>query len=180
MATQIESQVIGTAVVVYGHVKVESADGVIRNIQPNSLINLDDRVDTGHDGSVSFVFGGDSSQLDLGPMTNMVIDQDVFGGRETLELSDAVIEPDILQNLLVGWDAFEPVVPLETMMQSEADAVDAGDMVDFDTQIEVSAAIQTGKAAADLASSQASEGDVGSIDDDLDLSNLIPLPDDAA
>ena len=101
METQSGSQVIGTAVLVYGQVRVESTDGVSRIIQPNNFIKLDDRIDTGQDGSVSIVLNDDSnSQIDLGRMTDMILDQDVVNGDNSLELSDLTADPEMLHDLL--------------------------------------------------------------------------------
>ena len=49
-------QAIGKAIVVYGEVKAESADGVERVLQPNSPIFMNDRLNTGSEGAVSIVF----------------------------------------------------------------------------------------------------------------------------
>ena len=183
METQSGSQVIGTAVLVYGQVRVESTDGVSRIIQPNNFIKLDDRIDTGQDGSVSIVLNDDSnSQLDLGQMTQMVIDQDVFGGSEIDELSDVAVEPGLAQEVLQNWDAFEPVTAFETgsALVGETAAVDNLDSEPVQI-MDASPKIEAGKGGdTELAAGEVGDDGIGSMDDDLDLSNLIPPPDDAA
>ena len=73
-------QSIGKVAIVYGNVKAISQDGVERVLQPNSPIFLMDRVNTGADGAISIVFNDSAdTQLDLGRMTDMVIDKSILG-----------------------------------------------------------------------------------------------------
>ena len=94
-------QAIGKAIVVYGEVKAESADGVERVLQPNSPIFMNDRINTGSEGAVSIVFtDAASTQLDLGRMTDMIIDQSVLGAEE-IDLEEVTAEIEAIQQALL-------------------------------------------------------------------------------
>lgn len=174
MATQIEPLVIGQAMVVHGTVRAASSDGVTHLIQPNSPIHLDDRIDTGSDGAVSIIFNDvDNSQLDLDRMTDMVIDQDVFSVN-LLDLSDVTAEAGLLHDLLQNWESIEPAVALEAVL-SETDASGTEETAAADSIPGLDGSSETV-----AASSEAGDDGLGSIDDDLDMTNLIPPPDDAA
>ena len=94
------NQAIGKVMIVYGTVKAESADGVVRVLQPNSPIFFNDRINTGADGAVSIVFSDPANtQLDLGRMTDMVITEDVLasgeGGAASLDDVAAEVDGDV-------------------------------------------------------------------------------------
>jgi VCBS repeat-containing protein len=93
-------QSIGKVVIVYGTVKAQSTDGVERVLGPNSPIFLNDRINTGPDGAVSIVFSDPgNTQLDLGRMTDMVIDTSVIGS-EAIDLEEVTAEVEAIQQAL--------------------------------------------------------------------------------
>ncbi|MGA7278222.1 MAG: retention module-containing protein, partial [Desulfocapsaceae bacterium] len=95
-----QTQIIGKAMIVYGTVKAESTDGVARVLQPNSPIFINDRINTGSDGAVSIVFNDTANtQLDLGRMTDMVIDESILASEE-LNLEDVTVEVEAIQEAL--------------------------------------------------------------------------------
>lgn len=173
MTIQIELHQVGLAVVVQGSVRVESADGVTKVIQPNSQIFLDDHIDTGSGGAVSIVWNDSAAiQLDLGRMSSVIIDEDVAGG--TLpDLGDVAMEAGQVADLWQAWESFEPLAALDTLV-SETDGSSAEENAVADS-------IQglDGPPAA-VADSDSGDGGLGSIDDDLDMTNLIPPPEDAS
>jgi hypothetical protein len=95
---------IGSCVIVFGTVRAVSSDGVMRAIHPNSPVFFGDRIMTGSDGIVSIVFqDADKTQLDLGRMSDMVVDSDVFEGNMPSSYADAAVEvAQIQQALLTG------------------------------------------------------------------------------
>ena len=73
-------QVTGKVAILYGTVKAISPDGTVRILKLNSPVYSDDRIITGDDGSVSIVFNTfPSTQLDLGRVSEVTIDEDVYG-----------------------------------------------------------------------------------------------------
>ncbi len=99
-----QAQIIGKAMIVYGTVKAESSEGVARVLQPNSPIFLNDRINTGSDGAVSIVFSDTANtQLDLGRMTDMVIDESILASEE-LNLEDVSAEVAAIQEALETGD----------------------------------------------------------------------------
>src|SRR5210317_1660444 len=100
-------QSIGKVVVVYGTVKAQSADGVERVLGPNSPIFLNDRINTGPDGAISIVFSNpENTQLDLGRMTDMVIDNSVVGTEE-VDLGEVTAEVAAIQEALESGEVIE-------------------------------------------------------------------------
>lgn len=180
MDTSSGTPAIGTALVVYGSVKVESTDGVTKTIQPNEQIKLADRVDTGQDGSITVVFNNDADNLELGRMTDMVIDQDVFQAGDDLDLANVTVAPELLQDILQGWDVFEPVPSPESMLPETDVASDSADAADSDALMAAPEKIDLAENGVDVVSTESGDGDMGAGDDDLDLSNLIPPPDDVS
>ena len=88
MATHT-AQPIGKAFIIYGTVKAVSPSGVERILGPNSPIYANDRIVTGPDGSISIVFADNQAHLDLGRMSDVLVDEDVFGGSGAAGASDA-------------------------------------------------------------------------------------------
>ena len=100
-------QSIGTVAIVYGNVKAISQDGVERVLQPNSPIFLMDRVNTGADGAISIVFNDSAdTQLDLGRMTDMVIDKSILAA-EDLDIEDVTADIEAIQEALLSGDEIE-------------------------------------------------------------------------
>ncbi len=81
MATQT-TQSIGKVVIVYGTVKAVSPAGVERLLTPNSPIYANERIVTGTDGSVSILLAEQNTHLDLGRMSEVVLDEDVYAAGE--------------------------------------------------------------------------------------------------
>ncbi len=76
-----ENQAVGKVLIVKGNVQAQSPDGAIRILQTNSPVFANDRIITGQDGMISIVFGdAGRTQLDLGRMSDVLIDEDVFQG----------------------------------------------------------------------------------------------------
>ena len=93
-------QPIGNVVVVFGTVKAQSADGVERILQPNSPVFLNDRLNTGIEGAISIVFNdAANTQLDLGRMTEMIIDNSVLAAEE-VDLQEVTAEVEAIQEAL--------------------------------------------------------------------------------
>jgi hypothetical protein len=173
MARQSDPLIIGQALFVDGAVKAESINGVSQVIKPNGPIHFGDRIDTGSDGSVSILLSGDNaSQLDLGRMSQIIIDEDVAGG-SIPDLGDVTVEAGLVADLLQDWETTTPVETLGTIspgsevseLEETADADSIPDLEDISSTV---------------ASSDSGDDGVGSIDDDLDLSYFIPPPEDTS
>lgn len=175
MALHTDSSVVGQALIVSGAVHLRSADGVSQTVKPNSPIHLDDRIDTGADGAVSILFAdGENTQLDIGSMSSMIVDDDVTG---TIlpEMGDVAVEAGLLADLLQDWEDFEPLVPLEAIAAETAADSDADEMSSAAPAPALDHAADTV-----AASDEHGGGDVGAIDDDLDMTTLIPPPEDGS
>ncbi|MBT8346008.1 MAG: hypothetical protein KJO28_06855 [Desulfofustis sp.] len=173
MAIQAEPFQVGQALVVEGTVRVESTNGIIRVIEPNSQIFLDDQIATGSSGAVSIVLSdGDGTQLDLGRMSQLIVDEDVMGGIPP-DLGDVAIETDLATVLLQSWEAFEPLAPIDSIVP------DTGESLVEDSGAADSIA-GLDNSPETLASSDSNDDGVGSIDDELDMANFIPPPEDAS
>ncbi|MCE5264166.1 MAG: retention module-containing protein [Deltaproteobacteria bacterium] len=107
MAT--EQPVVGKVFILYGTVQAVSPDGTVRLLAPNSPIFADDHVITGGDGSVSIQFAGPPvTQLDLGRMTEIVVDQDVYAAATPEAISESTADADqVNQTLLEGDQTIE-------------------------------------------------------------------------
>jgi len=166
---------IGQALVVQGSVTMQSVNGVGQVVKPNSPIHLDDRIDTGGDGAVSILLAdSENTQLDIGNMSRIIIDDDVAGSILP-ELGDVAVEAGLVGDLLQNWESFEPLAPLETIAPEEAMDSDADEMAGGDSIPGLDGSTETV-----AASDEAGDDGFGGIDDDLDMSNLIPPPDDAS
>ena len=176
MAIQAEPFQVGQALVVKGTVRGESTNGVTRVIEPNSQIFLDDQIATGSSGSVSIILSdGDGTHLELGRMSQLIVDEDVVGG--TLpDLGDVAIETDLATALLQSWDAFEPLAPIDSIVP------DSGDILTDDSGAadSIPGLESSSKTIADSDSQDAQDEGASSIDDDLDMTNLIPPPEDSS
>ena len=180
MAIISGSPMIGTAAVVYGSVRVESADGVMKVLQPNEPINLYDRIDTGHDGSVTIVFSDGTDALELGRMTDMVVDHDVFQTGGDLDTADATLAPDLLHVLLQDTDFLAQVSAPENILPGLAAGGDNSDPVDSDVLVNAPEQIDVVGGGEEMVSAESGDGDLDPGDDSLDLSHLIPPLDDAS
>jgi hypothetical protein len=105
-------------------------------------------------------------------MSSIIIDEDVAGG--TLpDLGDVAVEAGQVADLWQNWESFEPIAALDTLVpdtdESGAQESAATDFVE-------------GLDAPPATVSESDSGDDGlsSIDDDLDMTNLIPPPEDGS
>ncbi len=111
MATQ-NGEIVGKAVIVYGTVKAVSAAGVERLLTPNSPVYADERIVTGADGSISILLTEQNAHLDLGRMSEMVLDEDVYAaGQGRYEVADTAAEVADIQAALEGGN-FDPTTGL--------------------------------------------------------------------
>ena len=114
-------QVTGKVAILYGTVKAISPDGTVRMLKLNSPVFADDRIITGDDGSVSIVFDTSThTQLDLGRMSNVVIDEDVYGVVSPDVSAEASAEQEAIQEALLAGD--QPLVLDATAAGAEANA----------------------------------------------------------
>ena len=106
------NQVVGKVIILYGTVKAISPDGAVRLLAPNSPIFANDRIVTESDGSVSIMMDGvPPSQIDLGRMSNVAIDEDVYAGTAPVAPSDAAAQAEQIQQAILAGDQpidFEP------------------------------------------------------------------------
>ena len=99
------NEVVGKVVILYGTVKAISPDGTVRLLMPNSPIFANDRIVTESDGNVSIIFDGSPpSQMDLGRMSSVVVDEDVYAGVSPSIASDAAAEAEEIQKALMAGD----------------------------------------------------------------------------
>ena len=99
------NQVVGKVVILYGTVKAISPDGTVRLLMPNSPVFANDRIVTESDGNVSIMFDGTPpTQMDLGRMSNVAIDEDVYAGVTPGVTSDAAAEIEQIQKALLAGD----------------------------------------------------------------------------
>ena len=95
-----QTQPIGKAFIVYGTVKAVAANGTERLLAPNSPIFAGERIVTGPDGSVSVVFNDNAGHLELGRMSDVLMDQDVYAGAGPDQAADAVAQAAEIQAAL--------------------------------------------------------------------------------
>jgi len=99
------NEVVGKVVILYGTVKAIAPDGTVRLLMPNSPIFANDRIVTESDGNVSIMFDGTPpSQMDLGRMSSVMIDEDVYAGVAPSVASDAAAEAEQIQQALMAGD----------------------------------------------------------------------------
>ena len=121
------SGAIGKVAIIYGDVKAISPDGTVRVLGPNSPVFADDQIITGGDGSVSLILDGTPPiHLDLGRMTQITLDEDVYGGPAST--ADAAAEADKVQQALLAGD--QPIEPEAPAAGGEANAGGGHPVVD--------------------------------------------------
>jgi len=103
------NQAVGKAFIIYGKVKAVSEDGATRVLSVNSPIFAFDRIITEGDGSVSIMLDGPPpTQLDIGRMSDIVIDEDVYAGVAPEDVAEATADAEqIQQALLEGGEEIE-------------------------------------------------------------------------
>ncbi len=107
------NQVVGKVVILYGNVKAISIDGTERVLGPNSPIFAYDRIVSESDGRVSIVMDdGAHSQLDIGRMSDIIIDEDTFAGISEEDIAASVAQVQQIQEALLA-EGFDPTVELE-------------------------------------------------------------------
>ncbi|WP_163337402.1 retention module-containing protein [Desulfopila sp. IMCC35008] len=107
------TQQVGSATIVYGQVQAQAADGTVRVIEQDSPIFLNDRIITGADGMISIVFGdAANTQIDIGRMSNTLIDDDIFPGEIPSDISEVATEIEEIQEALLTGE-FDPTQDLE-------------------------------------------------------------------
>ena len=121
------SQIVGRVVIIYDNAKAISPDGMERLLSVESPIFANDRIVTESDGKVSIVINDDvHTQIDLGTMSNVMIDEDIFGGVNPEEIAEATAEVEQIQESFLVEGVDLSVVP-------EAPAAEDGHPVaDFD------------------------------------------------
>ncbi|MDK9708582.1 MAG: retention module-containing protein, partial [Desulforhopalus sp.] len=107
---------VGKVLVAHGSVQAQSANSAIRVLQPGSPIFMNDRIITGNEGMISILFNDAAgTQLDLGRMSDVVIDDDVFqeaGAEGPASFSEATAEVEQVQEALIAGE-FDPTTDFE-------------------------------------------------------------------
>ncbi|PIE56083.1 MAG: hypothetical protein CSA34_05930 [Desulfobulbus propionicus] len=127
-------QPVGNVFILYGTVTAVDSDGLERVLYPNSQVYAGERIVTGADGRVSLVFEESGNQLDLGRLSEALLDADVYGGNALEDLADAVAEVKDVQEALLNSD-LDPSLNLPAPAAGIAAAGDGGgghDTVVFD------------------------------------------------
>ncbi|MFH0882040.1 MAG: retention module-containing protein, partial [bacterium] len=107
---------------IYGTVKAVAPDGTVRVLAPNSPVFADEKIITDSDGSVSIMLDGPPpTQLDLGRMTEMVLDQDVYAGATPEAVTESTAEAEKIQEALLQGDQ-----PIELEATAAGGAGDTG------------------------------------------------------
>ena len=99
----VNTHSIGKVFIVHGTVKAVSPAGVERILTPNSPVYAHEHIVTGPDGSVSIALADHRGQLDLGRMSDVLLDEDVYGGGHA-GAADAVAEVRDIQAALENSD----------------------------------------------------------------------------
>ncbi len=107
-----QAQLVGKAVIVYGTVKAVSAAGFERILTPNSPVYANERIVTGPDGSVSVALINNPNPLILGRMSDVAVDEDVYGAVDQGHGEDSLAEVADIQALLQQNPDFDPTVDL--------------------------------------------------------------------
>jgi len=103
--TDSGNQVVGKVSILYGTAKAISPDGTVRVLDANSLVYADDRIITESDGSVSIVLNDPAqTHLNIGRMSDIVIDEDVYGGVAPEDVAEAAAEVEEIQQALLAGD----------------------------------------------------------------------------
>ncbi len=103
--SEVGHKAIGKVAILYGNVKAISPDGIVRILKVNSMIFADDRIITGDDGSLSIVMNTfPPTQLDLGRVSDIVVDEDVYGAISPAVTAEASAEQKAIQDALLAGD----------------------------------------------------------------------------
>jgi len=94
------NQTVGSVVVLYDDAKAISVNGMERHLSVGSPIYANDRIVTEGDGRISIVIDdADQTQMDLNGMSEIIIDEDIFGGVSSEEIAEATAEVDQVQEV---------------------------------------------------------------------------------
>ena len=97
LSSDVQATVAGRVLILYGTVKAIDTNGSERMLHPGDPVYLGDRIVTGPDATVSVVIqDGDQDLLELGSMSETVIDSDLVGsgGRDGGHVSDMDVGHD--------------------------------------------------------------------------------------
>ncbi len=107
------NQEAGKVFIVYGKAKAISSDGTERALGPNSPIFEYDRIITESDGKLSIILNDPAqTQIDIGRMSDIYIDEDVFAGATQEEIAEVAAEVEEIQEAIMAED-FDPTIELE-------------------------------------------------------------------
>ncbi|MEJ2332522.1 MAG: retention module-containing protein, partial [Desulfobulbaceae bacterium] len=107
------NQPIGSVAILYGNAKAISIDGTERILSPNSPVFAYDRIITESDGRVSIIINDPAaSQIDIGRMSHIIIDEDIFAGVTEEDIAASTAEIQEIQEALLA-EGFDPTVELE-------------------------------------------------------------------
>ena len=121
-ATGSGNQVVGKVFIIYGTVKAVAPDGTVRILAPNSPVFANDKIITDSDGSISIMLDGPPpTQLDLGRLTEIVLDEDVYAGATPGAVAEATAEAQQVQEALLQGDQ-----PIELEATAAGGAGDTG------------------------------------------------------
>jgi hypothetical protein len=106
-------QPVGKVVILYGNVIARSVDGTERLLSINSPIYSYDTIITESDGRVTITMDDPAqSQLDIGRMSQVLLDEDIYAGVTAEEVAAAAEEVEQIQQQLLE-EGFDPTVELE-------------------------------------------------------------------
>ncbi|MCK5193338.1 MAG: retention module-containing protein, partial [Desulfobulbaceae bacterium] len=124
-SSTVSQEPVGKVFIVYGTAKVISSDGTTRALAPNSAIYAQDRILTESDGRLSIVFNDSTnSQLNLGRMSDIVIDEDVYN-TDTADLAEVTSEVEEIQEALLA-EGFDPTTELAAPAAGDAGSASDG------------------------------------------------------
>ncbi len=119
---------VGNVRIVYGDVKAVTQAGEERILARNSPVFEGERIVTGEDGSVSILFENGKTQLDLGKLSDVQIDAEVYGRLDESEIENSIAEVNQIQQALAD-GTFDPSTQLDATAAGPAAAggnVEAG------------------------------------------------------
>jgi hypothetical protein len=110
---QAESQAIGKVTILYGTVKAVSPDGNVRVLALNNTVFANDTIITESDGMVSIIFDDPAqTQLDLGRMSEVALDEDVYSGAAPADIEEIAAEIEEIQEAILA-EGIDPTTVLE-------------------------------------------------------------------
>ena len=97
------SKVIGRVFSLYGKVRAIAPDGTVRVLLVDTPVFAMERIVTGGDGGVAIVFDGQPPvRIDIGGMSEVILDEDVCGGVGVTDVADAAAAAEEVQAMLEG------------------------------------------------------------------------------